>query len=230
MAYGLQTFNDSGQIQLSTDLPLFYMVSSGSQSITASNPVNFGWQSSVVDTTTVYELLFLSTSSTQIWVAPPILAPTTKTGISIRYYCATGASGTKTVNWWAFRSFTALTAPSSGYGLNIWNSSGQTAFAPTQPKILKPATKLAVTSIPGDTSTASLTLPSSTTTYGFAQYGILKRYNLFGGGGRDSDGSRGIAIRQSSSTALEYREGGRTGRITADIYDGGIFAVDLTGY
>lgn len=230
MAFGVNTYTDSGVLQLSSEIPAFYMVASGTTSLTCASPTTppYLWNSSNFDTTTVYELVFFNTSASDLWVRPPSASPTTKTGITAYFVNTTGATGTRTLNWWAFRSFDKLTAPTSGMGLNVKDTSGVTTFALSQPKILKIVQRIPITAMNSTGSTA--TLNSSTTTYGFAQYGQTKQYQVFGGAHRDIDGSIGIAVRQSSSTTMHYRTGGRAGKTTTDIYNGGILAADLTGY
>lgn len=226
MPQGLEIYNDYGFLQIGGNMANYYQIASG----TVSLPYSYGVGTYVTVSPGVsYDILVVSTSSTDTWVVPHAIYSSTQTSSRVFYVNVNpGSPSAGTLNYWCYRSYRALTPATTETGFEIYNSDGTVAFSSKQPKILRcfpkiPVANFAITGGPfptGSTPTGK--------TVGWMQYGVNKQ-TVGGGGGKAF--FLGLSVRNTSSTSYEYRWGPRVGFSTGgDINTGGLIPIDVTGY
>jgi hypothetical protein len=216
MAYGLEIVNDSGSVQIATGISNFYLVESGSVSVSA------GTGSFTITPTVDYDIMAMNCDC---WIlAHPIFTSLKSANVALTTRKNSNAG---TVNWWAFRSYKALTPSTSGYGLEIYNPDGTVGFSSNQPKILRAHSKIPITT----SVSTSNSLPSGQV-FAFISYGVVTKGGTItaGMGGGAEDIVLGPTFNYSSgnvTTNVNQRIG--SGSVD-DVYVGGLLAIDVTGY
>jgi uncharacterized Zn-binding protein involved in type VI secretion len=227
MAYGAEFYNDSGKVQLSSEVSNFYMAEKGTITLSTST-------STITITPTVsYDAIALVIEGGTIipgeMYATTVAANTSKT-FTVRGTSATGSGPSGAViKWYAFRSYRHLSPATTGHGMEIYTSTGQVAFSSLYPQIMK-GFKIPISSA----STLDTPLDSSKT-YAFISYGTSRGIGTYSepmGGGATLTGNRNLmTIKTSSSNIRVIFSSPRTSPAAFPAaFSGGLIALDVTNY
>ena len=213
MTFGAEFYNDVGTLQIATGISNYYLVESGS--VTLTTAINF-----TISPTVSYDIIAINANCHCV---PKTIFPDTQTSGAKNFRKNSAVTGT--CNWWAFRSYKALTPATSGYGMEIYNPDGTVGFSTTQPKILRSYQKIPIT----NSALFSTSLPSGKV-FAFIQYGVTTKYSTGSLMGETFDIFLGPTLNYSAGN-VDIQVDQRIGRATVStVYAGGLLAVDVTGY
>jgi hypothetical protein len=221
MAYGVEFYNQNGKLQLSDSVNNFYMVEKGT--INSTNGSVFY----TVTPTVAYDAIavFCPTMA----VLPKSMFSSVQAANTPQTFRKISTSNA-TIFWYAYRSYNSVTPATSGYGLEIYNATGQVAFSSNYPKILKGI------KIPIPNEQATSTTVSAAKEFAFLQYGtsrgIVTVTEPMGGGEYDSPTDRFVYRFAASYTSIQSSQvRARAYATTEPIgFTGGLLAVDVTNY
>lgn len=221
MAYGIEFYNNTGKLQISSDANNFYMVEKGTVT-TAGGSLFFN-----ITPTVAYEAIAVVPAAAE-GILPKSIFSSVQAANTAAGFRKSNTS-VNTISWYAFRSYSSLTKATSGYGMEVYDTDGTTVrFSSLYPKIMK-GIKIPVPDATGTTTTVD---PSKV--YAFLQYGTTKGTATVTepmGGGTFKAPTDRVAFRASSTsiqtTQVTYR---RYATLAPAAFTGGILAVDVTNY
>jgi hypothetical protein len=220
MTYGVEFYNNTGKLQLSSDLNNFYMIQKGT--VTTTGTLFFN-----ITPTVPYEAIAVVPTNTE-GILPKSMFSSVQAANTTQTFRKSNTN-INTISWYAFRSYSSLTKATSGYGMEIYDDDGTTVrFSSLYPKILKGI------KIPVPDATGTTTTVDANKVYAFLQYGTTKGTATvtepMGGGTFQAPTDR-VAFRASSTsiqtTQVTYR---RYATLAPTAFTGGILAVDVTNY
>lgn len=219
MAWGAEFYNDGGVLQIAAGVSNFYMAEKGTISVGTGDNVT-------VTPSVAYDVIAVSPNFRMV---PKSFLPTAASGGTTQSF-KKDSTLTGTLNWYAFRSYKALSPASSGWGFEIYNADGTVGFSSQQPKIMRAHQKIPITG-----PTQFDTSLDTSKTFAFFLYGSVQgegsRFNGMSGsteyfplGPAISHTSGNISIDVGIRTAKVFPSNGNT------FYNGGISVIDVTGY
>ncbi|WP_156416477.1 MULTISPECIES: hypothetical protein [unclassified Sphingopyxis] len=236
----MELYNAYGKLQIGASAANYYCIQKGTVTAPAcavdgsGNATNFYFSSGAVEITptVAYDIMAVrgrGGARPRITdVAPSTVAANTTTTLQIQ-----GTGGF--VDWWVFRSYTALTPSTSGFGMEIVNpATGKVNFTTKQPKILK-CSKYVLPSlggvVPGGTAgLVNVTLPTGRD-YAFFAFGTAQTiYDHYDGLINPRFSMRATAAWSNGNVAfrreaIEFFAGGETRQAGS-----GVMMCDVTGY
>jgi hypothetical protein len=220
MSYGVEFYNQEGKLQIASGVNNFYMAEKGTFN-TAGGTVFF-----TITPTVAYDAIAVVLGGTEGFIPKSIFASVQAANTSQTFRKAN--STVNSVSWYAFRNYNSLSASTSGYGLEIYNTNGTLNFTSNFPKIMK------AIKIPVPNENATSTTVASNRTYAFLQYGtnrgLVTITEPMGGGTYQSPTDR-FAYRGSTTSVDTIQIRARAYATTEPIgFTGGILAVDVTNY
>lgn len=217
MAYGFESYNDSGYIQIGDSVSNYYLLYSGTIIVPSTG----------TSVNVTYPIAFdaLCVATTDGYAVPKSIftTPTTSTNIA---YKATGAQAT--IKYWLFKRYSSLTPATSGYGIEIYNSSGGVAFSSNYPKLMRSYTTIPITDL---TTTQNYSVLPTDRMFAFLQYGTVYTTTVAPIKAAP-DVKVPPAIRNYSGGVTSISSGVRSGRVNSasPVYAGGLIAIDVTNY
>lgn len=222
MAYGVEFYNNTGKLQLSSDLNNFYMIQKGTLNTTDGSVFYTVTPTVPYDAIAVY--------CPQMAVLPKSMFSTAQAANTPQTFRKISTSNA-TIYWYAFRSYSSLTKATSGYGMEIYDTNGTTVkFSSLYPKIMKGI------KIPIIDATATVTTVSASKEYAFLQYGtnrgLVEVTEPMGGPTYDSPTDRFVYRFSDSYTSIQSSQvRARQYATTEPIgFTGGLLALDVTNY
>lgn len=216
MAYGAEFSNSSGTIQLGTGVTNFRQVASG----TYNDPIGIP----TINPGGGISFDMVAVRSNNCFPIPVPVFATPRSSVAVPVFGNFGDSFT----YHCFRSYRSMAPATSGYGLEIYNDDGTVGFSSREPHIMRTYAKIPITSgEPFDYA-----LPSNRT-FAFIAYGkVTKRQYI-------STDFGGSMEHVSTAPTIQNYPGGvhigsnywiDGGDPVADTFNGGILAIDVTGY
>ena len=251
MAFGAEIYGAHGRLQLGESVSNYYMVEKGTitQSTWGDQSFNrnlYGpsgpwWNASegavakmtAIPATLPYD--FVALGGLNIAFAPAMVGSYDGSDGSGGGYAITcgPASGSRTLYWYTFRSYTKLTPETSGYGMEIINpATGQVNFSLRYPKILKTLAKYDY----NEFTTHSLPTGKTLAFIGFGEVWREEQYSDNPETGLMSwypslnitlNNSNGMNMVRGTDTAGLQASSART---SSERSDGGVICIDVTGY
>lgn len=221
MAYGVEFYNNTGKLQLSSAVKNFYMIQKGILNTTDGSVFYTVTPTVAYDAIAVY--------CPQMAVLPKSMFSSVQAANTPQTFRKASISNA-TIYWYAYRRYDSLPQATSGYGLEIYNDNGSVGFSSLYPKIMKGI------KIPILDATATTTTVSASKEYAFLQYGtnrgLVEVTEPMGGGTYDSPTDRFVYRFPASYTSIQ------SGQIRARQYattepigfTGGLLALDVTNY
>lgn len=222
MAYGVEFYNNSGKLQLSSDVNNFFMIEKGILNTTGGSVFYTVTPTVPYDAIAVY--------CPEMAILPKSMFSTVQAANTPQTFRKASTSNA-TIYWYAYRSYSSVTKATSGYGMEIYDTNGTTVrFSSLYPKIMKGI------KIPILDATATTTTVSASKEYAFLQYGtnrgLVTVIEPMGGGEYDSPTDRFVYRFPASYTLIQSGQiRARTYATTEPIgFTGGLLALDVTNY
>lgn len=239
MSYGFTVYNDDGSVQISTDFINYYFVGKGTYTLPAALTTSSAVS---IDTGVTHDVAAVACDTWHIQSSRVKTAPSTIVTISpdfgaTRYGSSTpGAPAGTQFQYWLFRAYSSLTPSTTDVGLEVYNSAGQVAFSSRFPKIMRSLPPIPITYLPPKNHAlpgVQYNLPSGRE-YAFISYGVFRRWYVEPGVRQEPfDFSYQHTMKRAPGTGfylgLRNTRGGRN-CYPADVYEGGIIPIDVTGY
>jgi hypothetical protein len=212
MAYGAEFYNANGNLQLGAGVTNFRQVASGT--------INDPYAAPLVTPGNGITFDIIAVRSNNCFPAPIAPFSTPQSSARISVYGSQGQSFT----YHCFRSYSSMTPSTSGYGLEIYNADGTVGFSSLEPNILRTYAKIPISSGVG----FNVTLPSDRT-FAFIAYGKVSQRKLI----------RNKELYVSSVPTIQNYSGGvhvasnfwiDSSDSFESVFNGGVIAVDVTGY
>jgi hypothetical protein len=226
MAYGFESTNDNGYIQISDSVSNYYMMYSGTAIVPSGSSttlVNYGTQV-VISHPTPFDAICLVTEDG--YVVPQVVFSTSKTSVTI---LSEIVSTQTTFKYWLFKKYSSLSPSTSGYGLEIYDSAGAVAFSSNYPKLMRSYSTIPITSL--STTVQNFSLPSNRR-FAFLLYGTL--YNTIVNDTKAANTVKQLPIIRTYSGGVSVKVSKiRTGVLpdgASAVYEGGLIAIDVTNY
>jgi hypothetical protein len=224
MAYGFESKNDSGYIQIGDSVSNLYMLYSGTILVparaTLSTNINFG-TTVTVSHPTPFDAICLATDDG--YVVPQTIFTQSKTSVAIVNNEWTSQT---TIKYWLFKKYSSLVPSTSGYGVEIYDSTGAVAFSSNYPKLMRSYSTIPITNLNNN----NYSLPSNRR-FAFLLYGTV--YDTAVAPTKAAPDVKILPIIRTYSggvnVALSSIRGGRLDGPTP-VYNGGLVAVDVTNY
>jgi hypothetical protein len=225
MAYGFESKNDNGYIQISDSVSNYYMIYSGTVLVppgSSTTSVNYGTPVTISHPTP-FDAICLVTENG--YVVPETVFSTSKTSITI---ISEIVSTQTTFKYWLFRKYSSLSPSTSGYGLEIYDTTGAVAFSSNYPKLMRSYSTIPITM----TTVQNYSLPSNRR-FAFLQYGTVY-------GTTTMQTKAGNTVKQLP--VLRTYSGGVSTKIStirsygilpdgaSGVAEGGLIAIDVTNY
>ena len=240
MAFGVEFYNSSGKLQIGASAANFYMVGKGTVTAPAcpvdgsGNATSYYFGSGGVNITppVAYDIIALRGRN---GARPRIgdMMPSTVAANTTTTFQLQGTGGF--VDWWAFRSYTALSPSSTGWGLEVINpATNKVNFTTKQPKILKCA-KYVLPSLgivnPGDgAGKVNVTLPTGRD-YAFFAFGTAQTtYQHYDGLVNPLFSMRATADWSNGNVAFRREVIEYISDYTTRLVGSGVMMCDVTGY
>ena len=225
MAFGFESYNDSGNIQIGDSVANYYLLYSGTIIIPSVTTLpaspNFG---SPVTITYPTSFDAICVASADGYPMPQAIFDTATTSVTLKNRSLLTQG---TVKYWLFKKYSSLTPATSGYGIEIYDSSGNVAFSSNYPKLLRSYMTIPITNL----STAqNYSLPSDRQ-FAFLAYGTVYLTDVAATKAAP-DVKMPPVIRNYSGGVTAINSTVRTGRISdsTPVYSGGLIAIDVTNY
>lgn len=217
MSFGLGTYNDAGQLAFTTEAHCYYFVEKGFVDVYDSYSDFTGYLFSVQGINLNYDFDQIAFACDTGWVVPQSLPSVTGNSWPARYAIArtsvNDAPGVPhRVYYWTFRSSRFLPKTNTGFGMEVYDASGQVCFnSNAKPLLARPPLKW--TSLPWTTPNTSL--PGGGAGWAFIGFGL-----------NNVDGYS-LAVRRTSGGFSISSSFGFSGD---EVNNGGFMAVDISGY
>lgn len=225
MAYGLEIYNDSGFLQISDSVANYFMVYSGVAIIppVTSLPTTPSFATTVsIEYSTPFDAV--AVYSADRYVIPQSIRPSS---VSSAVISCVPSLTQGTVRYWLFKKYSSLAPSTSGYGMEIYDSTGTVNFSTQNPKLMRSYSTIPITSLSG---TQSFSLPTDRM-IAFLTYGTS--YTTAVAPTKASpDVKVPMAIQSYSGGVYVKSSTVRGGRVTntSPVFTGGLVALDVTNY
>jgi hypothetical protein len=225
MAFGFESYNDSGYLQIGDSVANYYLLYSGTIIVppvtTLPSTPNNG-TSVVITYPTSFDAICVASAD-----GYPVPLPIFSTAVTSVTLSNRSLLTQSVVKYWLFKKYSSLTPSTSGYGVEIYDSSGNVAFSSNYPKLLRSYSTIPITDL---TTTQNYSLLSDRQ-FAFLAYGTA--YTTAVAATKASpDVKMPPAIRNYSGGVTSISSTIRTGRVSsaAAVYEGGLIAIDVTNY
>lgn len=240
MAFGGEIYNTNGKLQLGVGVSNYYCAQKGTVTAPAcsvdgsGNAINYYFSSGTVSITPTVEWDIIALRG-RGGARPRIgdMATSTVAANTTKTFQIQGTGGF--VDWWVFRSYTALSPSTSGFGWEIINpATNKVNFTTKQPKILKCSKyvlpSLGVVVPGGNAGLVNVSLPTGRD-FAFFAFGTAQtKYNHYDGLINPTFSMRATADWSNGNVAfrretIEFIAGGESRSAGS-----GVMMCDVTGY
>jgi len=225
MAYGFECKNDTGYIQISDSVANLYMLYSGTifvpPKVPLSTSINYGTTVTITHPTS-FDAICVATEDG--YVVPQGIFSQSRTSVTIASNELTTQS---TIKYWLFKKYSSLMPATSGYGIEIYDSTGGVAFSSNYPKLMRSHSTLPITTL---SSTQNYSLPTNKR-FAFLLYGTV--YTTAVAPTKAAPDVKIFPVIRTYSGGVSVQTSSvRGGRLTSStpVYSGGLIAIDVTNY
>lgn len=227
MAYGFESKNDDGYIQISDSVANLYMLYSGTILVppvagATSGGMNPGTTVTITHPTS-FDAICIATEDG--YVVPKPVFDQSATSVTISNMQSTVQT---TLKYWLFKKYSSLSPATSGYGIEVYDSLGNVAFSSQYPKLMRSYSTIPITSL--STTPQNYSLPSNRR-FAFLAYGTV--YTTQVAPTKAAPDVKMFPVMRTYSGGVSTRSSNiRGGRLTSntDVFNGGLIAIDVTNY
>jgi hypothetical protein len=225
MAYGFESKNDNGFIQISDSVANYYMLYSGTIIVPPKSPLSTSINRGTVVTVShpiAFDAICVATEDGLVIPKAVFSQSTTSTTIT-----SNELSTQTTVKYWLFKKYTSLSPSTSGYGIEIYNSTGGVAFSSNYPKLMRSFSTIPITTL---STTQNYSLPTDRR-FAFLLYGSV--YNTAVAPTKAAPDVKIFPVIRTYSGGVSAQFSSIRGeRLSSSgpVYNGGLIAIDVTNY